>query len=199
MKPPPYILAVVLLLLPPGLKSHGAEALPDLREPSFGVKILFRLSLSNAPDLSVVLSRSEVVVQPGDLFEVSLNIKNQSKQPVNARIDHVIEPLEVVNYLDLVECGFVVPVTLHPEVNQQYSVRYLLRQGIPDGVHQLSVTYDFKLRRVLGAKQELHFLPVHPATVELTLTTGEEPESLPVSPPRCHAYKCEELPFRGST
>ena len=154
MKPSPYFLAAVLLLLPPGLKSHGAETMPDLREPNFGVKILFRLSLPNASDLSVVLSRSEVVVQPGDLFEVSLSIKNKSKQPVNARIDHVIEPLEVVNYLDLVECGFLVPVTLHPEVNQQYSARYLLRQGIPDGVHQLSVTYDFKLRRVLGAKQE---------------------------------------------
>jgi cytochrome c oxidase assembly protein Cox11 len=153
MKRSPYILAAVLLL-PPGLKSHGAEAPPDLREPSFGVKILFRLSLPNTSDLSVVLSRSEVIVRPGDLFEVFLNIKNQSRQPVNARIDHMIEPLEVANYLDLVECGFLVPVTLHPEVNQQYSARYLLRQAIPNGVHQLSVTYDFKLRRVLGARQE---------------------------------------------
>jgi hypothetical protein len=152
MKPSPYILAAILLLLPPGLKSHGAEALPDLREPSFGVKILFRLSLSNAPDLSVVLSRSEVVVQPGDLFEVSLSIKNKSKQPVNARIDHMIEPLEVANYLDIVECGFLVPVTLHPELEQKYSGRYLLREKIPQGVHQLSLTYDFKLRTVLWAK-----------------------------------------------
>jgi cytochrome c oxidase assembly protein Cox11 len=152
MKPSPYILFIVLLLLPLGLKSHGAEALPDLREPSFRVKILFRLSLPNASDLSVVLSRSEVVVQPGDLFEVSLSIKNQSKQPVNIRIDHIIEPLEVANYLDLVECGFLVPVTLHPEIEQKYSGRYLLRERIPEGVHQLSLTYDFKLRRVLGAK-----------------------------------------------
>src|SRR5262245_11746794 len=89
MKPSSYILAAILLLLPPGLKSHGVEALPDLREPSLGVKILFRLSLPSASELSVVLSRSEVLVQPGDLFEVSLSIKNQSKQPVNIRIDHM--------------------------------------------------------------------------------------------------------------
>jgi hypothetical protein len=152
MKSSSYILAAVLLLLPPGLESHGAEALPELREPSFGVKILLRLSLSNATDLSVVLSRSEVVVQPGGLFEVSLSIKNKSKQPVNARIDHMIEPLEVANYIDFVECGFLVPVTLHPELEQKYSGRYLLREGIPEGVHQLSLTYDFKLRRVLWAK-----------------------------------------------
>ena len=152
MKPSPYILAAILLLSAPGLKSHGAEVPPDLQEPSIGVKILFRLSLPNAPNLSVVLSKSEVVVQPGDLFEVSLSIKNQSNQPVNARIDHVIEPLEVANYLDFVECGFLVPVTLHPEIEQKYSGRYLLRGRIPEGVHQLSLTYDFKLRRVLGAK-----------------------------------------------
>ena len=68
MKPSPYILAAILLLLSTGLKSHGAEALPDLREPSLGVKILFRLSLPSASDLSVVLSRSEVIVRPGDLL-----------------------------------------------------------------------------------------------------------------------------------
>jgi cytochrome c oxidase assembly protein Cox11 len=152
MKPLPYIVAAILLLLPLGLKSHGAEALPDLREPSFGIKILFRLSQSNAADLSVVLSRSEVVVQPGDLFEISLSIKNKSKQPVNARIDHIIEPREVANYLDIVECGFLVPVTLHPELEQKYSSRYLLRERIPESVHQVSLTYDFKLRPVLWAK-----------------------------------------------
>jgi cytochrome c oxidase assembly protein Cox11 len=119
---------------------------------SFGVKILFRLSQSNAPDLSVVLSRSEIVVHPGDLFEVSLSIKSKSKQPVNVRIDHIIEPLEVANYVDIVECGFLVPVTLHPDLEQKYSGRYLLRERIPEGVHQLSLTYDFKLRRVLWAR-----------------------------------------------
>ena len=143
MKPSPYILAAILLLLAPGLTSAA-----DQRQ----VRIPIRLSLPNAPDLSVVLSKSEVVVQPGDIFEVSLDIKNKSKQPLNARIDHIIEPLEAANYLDLIECGFLVPVTLHPEINQQYSARYLLREAIPKGVHQLSLTYDFKLRRVLGAK-----------------------------------------------
>src|SRR5262245_7768135 len=152
MKPLPYILAAILLLVPrPGL-TQGAEASPELREPSFGVKILFRLSLPNASNLSVVLSRSEAIVRPGDIFEVSLSIKNESKQPVNARIDHVIEPLEVTKYIDFVECGFLVPVTLHPELEQKYSGRYLLREGIPEGVHQLRLTYDFKSRTVLWAK-----------------------------------------------
>jgi hypothetical protein len=169
----PYILSAILLLLAPGLKSHVAEALPNLREPSFviqdylraihaldyieasryiaatdqrRVRIPFRLSVSNVADLDVTLSKNEVVVQPGDLFEVSLRVKNRSKQRVNARIDHIIEPREVGNYLDLVECGFIVPVTLHPEIEQEYSARYRLRRSIPEGIQQLSLTYDFKLQ-----------------------------------------------------
>jgi cytochrome c oxidase assembly protein Cox11 len=143
MKSSPYILAATLVLLVPALISADDER---------GVRILIRLSLPDTLNLSVALSRNEVVVQPGDLFEISLMVKNRSEQRVNARIDHVIEPRAGVNYLDLVECGFLVPITLHPGIENEYSARYLLRTDTPADVHQVSLTYDFKLRRVLGSK-----------------------------------------------
>jgi len=110
-----------------------------------GVKILFRLALANAGDLDVALSKSEVVVHPGDLFEIELKVKNRSGQPVVARIGHLLEPRDVTNFLDFVECGFLLPITLQPGKEQEYSARYLLRGGLPEGVHQLSLTYDFRL------------------------------------------------------
>jgi len=110
-----------------------------------GVKIPFRLALANAGDLDVALSKSEVVVHPGDLFEIELKVKNRSGQPVVARIGHLIEPRDVTNFLDFVECGFLLPITLQPGKEQEYSARYLLRDTLPEGVHQLSLTYDFKL------------------------------------------------------
>jgi Cytochrome c oxidase assembly protein CtaG/Cox11 len=110
-----------------------------------GVKIPFRLTLANAPDLDVALSKSEVVVYPGDLFEIELRIKNRSSQSVVARIGHLIEPRDVTNFLDFVECGFLLPITLQPGKEQEYSARYLLRGGLPEGVHQLNLTYDFRL------------------------------------------------------
>lgn len=110
-----------------------------------GVKIPFRLVLANAADLEVALSKSEVVVHPGDLFEIELKIKNRSKQPVVARIGHLIEPRDVTNFLDFVECGFLLPVTLPPAKEQAYSARYLLRDNLPEGVRQLNLTYDFTL------------------------------------------------------
>jgi hypothetical protein len=110
-----------------------------------GVKIPFRLALANAADLDVALSKSEVVVQPGELFEIDLKIKNRSAQQVVARIGHLIEPRDVTNFLDFVECGFLLPVTLEPGKEHEYSARYLLRDNIPEGVRQLSLTYDFRL------------------------------------------------------
>jgi hypothetical protein len=110
-----------------------------------GVKIPFRLVLANAADLEVALSKSEVVVYPGDLFEIELKIKNRSKQPLVARIGHLIEPRDVTNFIDFVECGFLLPVRLPPENEQVYSARYLLKDNLPEGVHLLGLTYDFRL------------------------------------------------------
>jgi hypothetical protein len=109
-----------------------------------GVKIPFRLVLSAAPELEVNVSPPEVAIQPGDVFEVFLKIKNRSSRPLIARIGHLVEPQAVADYFDFVECGFLLPVTLQPG-EQEYSGRYMLRGSIPDSVHQLSLTYDFKL------------------------------------------------------
>jgi cytochrome c oxidase assembly protein Cox11 len=93
--------------------------------------------------LEVSLSRSEVIVQPGDVFEVFLTIKNRSSRPIITRIGHLVEPQAIADYLDFVECGFLLPVTLQPG-EQEYSGRYMLRGSIPEGVRQLNVTYDFR-------------------------------------------------------
>jgi hypothetical protein len=108
-----------------------------------GVKIPFRLGLANARYLDASMSKSEVVVQPGDLFEIVLRVTNHSPQPIVARIGHLVEPRELSNFLDFVECGFLLPITLQPGEEQAYFARYLLRGGLPEGIHQLELTYDF--------------------------------------------------------
>jgi hypothetical protein len=109
-----------------------------------GVKIPFRLVLSAAPELEVNVSPPEVAIQPGDVFEVFLKIKNRSSRPLIVRIGHLVEPQAGADYFDFVECGFLLPVTLQPG-EQEYSGRYMLRGSIPESIHQLSLTYDFKL------------------------------------------------------
>ncbi|MGH7888871.1 MAG: cytochrome c oxidase assembly protein, partial [Candidatus Binatia bacterium] len=77
-----------------------------------GVKIPLRLDLSKSGDLEVSLSKQEVTIQPGEVFEISLKIKNKTKQTVTARIGHLVEPNDSADYLDYVQCGFLLPVTI---------------------------------------------------------------------------------------
>ena len=110
-----------------------------------GVKIPFRIVLSNAGDLDASLSKNEVVVRPGDFFEISLKVKNSSSQPRVARVGHLVEPANVTNFIDFVECGFLLPISLPPKKEQEYYARYLLRGSLPEAVRQLNLTYDFRL------------------------------------------------------
>lgn len=110
-----------------------------------GVSIPVRLDLLKAQDLDVRLSKNEFIVQPGDLFEISLKIKNPTKHAVTVRIGHLVEPQDVADYLDFVQCGFLLPVTIAPGKEQEYSGTYMLRGNIPEGVRQLKLNYDFRV------------------------------------------------------
>jgi hypothetical protein len=110
-----------------------------------GIKIPLRLDLSKIHDLDVTLSTREVVLQPGELFEVKLKIANHTDQPVTARIGHLVEPDAIADYLDFVQCGFLLPVTVAPAKEQEFSGTYMLRGSLPEGVRQLNLTYDFRL------------------------------------------------------
>ena len=110
-----------------------------------GVKISLRLDLSRASDLRVELSKKEVIVQPGDTFDLTMRITNSTSQPITVRIGHLVEPTDLADYLDFVQCGFLLPVTIQPGKEKQYSGTYLLRGSLPDGVRQLSLNYDFRI------------------------------------------------------
>lgn len=110
-----------------------------------GVKIPLQLDLSKTSDLTVSLSQQEVMLQPGEVFEIFLKIKNRTTQPVTARIGHLVEPNDSADYLDFVQCGFLLPVTIQPGAEQEYSGSYLLRGSLPEGVRRLTLTYDFRI------------------------------------------------------
>ncbi|HVR16015.1 MAG TPA: cytochrome c oxidase assembly protein [Candidatus Limnocylindrales bacterium] len=133
--------------------SEGTETFELIREAdewrvflnwAAGVKIPLKLDLSKSPDLDVVLSKNEFVVQPGDLFEIVLKIKNRTQQPMTVRIGHLVEPSTIADYLDFVQCGFLLPVTVQPDKEQEFSGTYMLRGSLPEGVRGLNLTYDFR-------------------------------------------------------
>ncbi len=98
-----------------------------------------------AAAIDVRFSPKQVATQPGEVFEIILKIKNLSPQPITTRIGHLVEPKELADYFEIVQCGFLLPVSLQPGVEQEYSATYLLRGSLPEGVRKLSLNYDFRL------------------------------------------------------
>jgi cytochrome c oxidase assembly protein Cox11 len=86
-----------------------------------------------------------VVTRPGEIFKVVLNVKNTGPEQLFARIGHLVDPYEVRDYLDLVDCGFLLPVRLAPGKEEEFVSTYLLRRNLPEGVRQLNVTYAVTL------------------------------------------------------
>ncbi|MDH3445367.1 MAG: cytochrome c oxidase assembly protein [Deltaproteobacteria bacterium] len=109
-----------------------------------GVTISFRNILQERAVVDVNLSQSRVVTQPGEVFEITLKIKNRSQQPIVARIGHLVEPHGLADYIEFIQCGFLLPVKLQPGIEQEYSGTYLLRGTLPEGVRRLNLNYEFR-------------------------------------------------------
>jgi hypothetical protein len=117
-----------------------------------GISIAFQQNLSQAPALNVSLSPKQVVTQPGEIFEIALKITNRSDQPLITRVVHKVEPTELADYLEFVQCGFLLPLSLPPGREQEYFGTYLLRGSFPENVRELRLNYDFQIIDGAGKK-----------------------------------------------
>jgi hypothetical protein len=58
---------------------------------------------------------------------------------------HRVEPKELAQYLELVQCALLLPVQLRPGEEQTYDSTYVIRGDLPDGAERLDVIYEFKI------------------------------------------------------
>jgi hypothetical protein len=112
-----------------------------------GVRVPLRVDGPRTSGVEVSLSKPEVVVVPGDAFDVELVIKNAGEAAITVMIGHLVEPTEAAEYVDFVQCGFLLPVTVPPNTRQEYSGVYLLRGSLPEGVRRVALTYDVRVLR----------------------------------------------------
>jgi hypothetical protein len=108
-----------------------------------GTQVMFHAQVAQSLPLEVMWDQREVISQPGELFNVHFRIKNSSDREILTKIPHRVEPKELAEYLELVECGLFSPMRLLPREEQEYSSTYLLRADLPDGIKHLAVTYEF--------------------------------------------------------
>jgi Cytochrome c oxidase assembly protein CtaG/Cox11 len=111
------------------------------------VKVGFQTSIPTTVPLEARLEQPHIATRPGEIFKVALTVKNTSTEQLFARIGHLVDPHTFRDYLDLVDCGFLLPVQLAPGKEEEFVSTYLLRGSLPEEVRQLNVTYAVTLSK----------------------------------------------------
>jgi hypothetical protein len=110
-----------------------------------GVRVSFDTVVPGSLVLQARPVLKEVSVTRGKLFNVFFKVKNLSNREVATWIVHHVEPKEVNDYLELVECTLLLPVSLQPGQEVEYPSSYQLRGDLAEGMKQFKVTYEFKV------------------------------------------------------
>jgi hypothetical protein len=110
-----------------------------------GLSVRYDAAVPPSDILEATPLNRETVVRANELFTIVYRVKNISDQTIATRIVHRVEPQDLRQYLDLVECGLLLPVRLKPGEGREFSSTYMVRSDLPDGSKQLKVTYDFKI------------------------------------------------------
>ena len=106
-----------------------------------GITLTFRPAIPPSSPVQIKIEQAEVASRPGQVFRIAMKITNTGKQTLSTRIGHLVEPQDLRDYLDLVDCGFILPIRLPPGKTEEFVTTYLLRGTLPEAVRQLSVTY----------------------------------------------------------
>ena len=112
-----------------------------------GVRVEYNATVPNNQVLEATPLTRETSVRANELFTVAYRVRNLSKEPIATRIAHRVEPQDLRQYLDLVECALLLPVKLKPGEDREFSSTYMVRGDLPDGPKQLNVTYDFQTEK----------------------------------------------------
>ena len=110
-----------------------------------GVQVKFATSLPMNSAVSAEPVTKETVARSGDVFTVGFKVKNNDKSEIVTRIVHRVEPKEMTQYLDLVECALLLPVRLRPGEEQVFNSTYVIRGDLPDSAKSIAVNYEFQI------------------------------------------------------
>ena len=87
----------------------------------------------------------ETVVKASEPFRISYRVSNRSDKVLRTRIIHKVEPQELRQYLDIIECALLLPTKVAAGQQAEYSTTYLVRSNLPESARKFSITYEFKI------------------------------------------------------
>lgn len=110
-----------------------------------GLRVRYDATVPATKAIEATPLNRETSVRANELFTIAYRVRNVSKKTVATRIVHRVEPKELRQHLDLIECALLLPVKLQAGEEREFSSTYMVRSDIPDGSKQLKVTYEFKI------------------------------------------------------
>jgi hypothetical protein len=87
----------------------------------------------------------ETVVTSSEPFRISYRVSNRSDKNLRTRITHKVEPEELREYLDIIECALLLPTSVPAGQQREYSTTYLVRGDLPESARKFNITYEFKI------------------------------------------------------
>lgn len=106
-------------------------------------RVLFKTSKSQPAELAVEFLRNDLLVKNDQPFQIDFKLTNRTRRELVVRLNHVFEPSGWEKHIDMIACGSLLPLYLHPLETQEISSVYLLR-GAPVKINPVTIVYDFR-------------------------------------------------------
>ncbi len=135
---------------------EGDETFELVREPSGRRLVLLRAGTipvrfrTRSPEelpVRVTPAEQDLVVKPGEPFQMRVSLTNQSGQQLSMRVSHEIEPKVAASSVVFVQCPLLLPVQLPPGDTREYSSTMMIAAGAPDRMEGVQVTFRFRSAR----------------------------------------------------
>jgi len=111
-----------------------------------GTHVRLQDKLPDDSQLQVRFGTAELMAKNDELFLVNLKISNRGRQAVTFTVAHLVDPPEVADDLQLVECGLLTPITLEAKQEKEFAMAYQLSAAAGQIHREIYLTYDFKLK-----------------------------------------------------
>jgi hypothetical protein len=110
-----------------------------------GIRVSYNAVVPPTDAIDAVPVNKTTTIRPSELFTIAYRVKNRTAQTISTRITHRIEPDELRQHLDIIDCALLLPVELRPGEESEFSTTYMVRGDLPEGTEELNVTYDFQV------------------------------------------------------
>jgi hypothetical protein len=110
-----------------------------------GIRVSYNAVVPPTEAINAVPVNKTTTIRPSELFTIAYRVKNRTAQTISTRITHRIEPDELSQHLDIIDCALLLPVELRPGEESEFSTTYMVRGDLPEGTKELNVTYDFQV------------------------------------------------------